>query len=252
VLYDLSSSYFEGRQRTRASLEVAGGEVVEHEAAGLKAQAIEDTLEFGWSSGEALSHSAADLAENTDSVNTVRDVFERAVGLALLDQGTYAEARTTLKAKFGKTLNLRELDADVHRYRQEFEQQRRSTSDISHYRSTEEGILWIKPGKHGKELVPLTNFQAKITSEVIQDDDVEERRIFEIDCRLGGQRFLIEVPASGFASLNWVIDNLYALDAETGQELWRYETGGVVYSSPAVSEGTVYVGSKDNNLYALE
>jgi len=38
---------------------------------------------------------------------------------------------------------------------------------------------------------------------------------------------------------NW----LYALDAETGQEKWRFKTDGEVYSSPAVAGGMVYVGS---------
>ncbi|MDP7012075.1 MAG: PQQ-binding-like beta-propeller repeat protein, partial [Verrucomicrobiota bacterium] len=34
--------------------------------------------------------------------------------------------------------------------------------------------------------------------------------------------------------------------------LWEFETGGVVYSSPAIgSDGTVYVGSLDNKLYAI-
>ena len=33
---------------------------------------------------------------------------------------------------------------------------------------------------------------------------------------------------------------------------WSYSTGGLVQSSPAVgSDGTVYVGSFDNNLYAI-
>ena len=45
---------------------------------------------------------------------------------------------------------------------------------------------------------------------------------------------------------------LYALDASTGDLLWRYETGGSVVSSPAVSGGVVYVGSTDNRLYALD
>ena len=49
-------------------------------------------------------------------------------------------------------------------------------------------------------------------------------------------------------------NGLYALDASTGDLLWRYETGGNVYleSSPAVSGGVVYVGSRDNRLYALD
>ena len=35
--------------------------------------------------------------------------------------------------------------------------------------------------------------------------------------------------------------------------LWEFETGGDVFSSPAIgSDGTVYVGSSDNKLYAIK
>ena len=35
--------------------------------------------------------------------------------------------------------------------------------------------------------------------------------------------------------------------------LWEFETGGPVISSPAIgSDGTVYVGSYDNKLYAIK
>ena len=33
---------------------------------------------------------------------------------------------------------------------------------------------------------------------------------------------------------------------------WRFETDGEVLSSPAVSGGTVYIGSVDGSLYAVE
>ena len=32
---------------------------------------------------------------------------------------------------------------------------------------------------------------------------------------------------------------------------WRYTTGDIVFSSPAVANGVVYVGSDDGNVYAL-
>ena len=44
---------------------------------------------------------------------------------------------------------------------------------------------------------------------------------------------------------------VYALDAETGQQLWSFETNDVVRSRATISNGIVYVGSNDNNLYAL-
>lgn len=45
---------------------------------------------------------------------------------------------------------------------------------------------------------------------------------------------------------------VYALDSSTGQERWVVETGDTVTSSPAVANGTVYVGSFDTNIYAID
>ena len=45
---------------------------------------------------------------------------------------------------------------------------------------------------------------------------------------------------------------MYALNASTGAKLWSYTTGSNVYSSPAVANGVVYVGSYDGNVYALK
>ena len=44
---------------------------------------------------------------------------------------------------------------------------------------------------------------------------------------------------------------LYALNGQTGDELWSYQTGEGASSSPAVAHGVVYFGSNDNNLYAV-
>ncbi len=47
-------------------------------------------------------------------------------------------------------------------------------------------------------------------------------------------------------------NHLYAVEVDSGQELWSYATGSRVRSSPAVADGVVYVGSNDNHLYAIE
>jgi outer membrane protein assembly factor BamB len=44
---------------------------------------------------------------------------------------------------------------------------------------------------------------------------------------------------------------MYALDAGSGKTIWRFATGSRVVSSPAVSAGVVYFGSYDGNFYAL-
>lgn len=45
--------------------------------------------------------------------------------------------------------------------------------------------------------------------------------------------------------------HVYALDARTGRLRWRYATGNVVHASPAVADGKVFVGSWDRYFYAL-
>ncbi len=45
---------------------------------------------------------------------------------------------------------------------------------------------------------------------------------------------------------------MYALHVETGSLEWRFATGDLVQSLPAVgANGVVYVGSNDNSVYAL-
>lgn len=45
---------------------------------------------------------------------------------------------------------------------------------------------------------------------------------------------------------------LYALDAETGARRWEFKAESWVESSPAVANGVVYFGSNDGRLYALD
>ncbi len=47
-------------------------------------------------------------------------------------------------------------------------------------------------------------------------------------------------------------DRVHALDAFTGGTLWTAETGGDIDSSPAVADGFVYVGSNDHKVYAFD
>jgi outer membrane protein assembly factor BamB len=47
--------------------------------------------------------------------------------------------------------------------------------------------------------------------------------------------------------------NLYAVDTETGCEVWRFKTDkSIEMSSPCVAEGIVYIGGTDYNLYAVD
>jgi outer membrane protein assembly factor BamB len=44
---------------------------------------------------------------------------------------------------------------------------------------------------------------------------------------------------------------LYAVDGQTGQELWKLKADEGVYSSPTIAAGVIYFGSDDNHLYAV-
>ena len=45
---------------------------------------------------------------------------------------------------------------------------------------------------------------------------------------------------------------LYAVDRHSGEMKWRYETGAGIASTPAVVDGRVYFGSIDGHVYVLE
>ena len=46
--------------------------------------------------------------------------------------------------------------------------------------------------------------------------------------------------------------NVYALDAATGALKWKFQTGDVVHASPAIADGLVLIGSWDTYFYALD
>ena len=67
----------------------------------------------------------------------------------------------------------------------------------------------------------------------------------------GGIVYSSPAVANGIVYVGSEDKNLYAIDAVTGKEKWRFTTGGLVYPSPAVANGIVYVGREDKNLYAV-
>ena len=62
---------------------------------------------------------------------------------------------------------------------------------------------------------------------------------------------LIGSPAviDGTAYVGSTNGNFYAVDIGSGQEKWKFEVKSRVTSSAAVSEGTVYFGAYDGNFY---
>ena len=48
--------------------------------------------------------------------------------------------------------------------------------------------------------------------------------------------------------------NVYALDGQSGEEVWRYKTGGWVTTTLTVdaADSIVYAAAEDGKLYALQ
>ena len=77
---------------------------------------------------------------------------------------------------------------------------------------------------------------------------------YAFDAGTGALRWQSPVVGSDYAVANGVLYvsggyNFYALDASTGALLWQYSGAGS--TSPVVTNGTVYVGSADGNLYSF-
>lgn len=79
------------------------------------------------------------------------------------------------------------------------------------YVESEHGIFWRRPTSNGEQMTPLTNFTARITAEVEEDDGAEVQRFLEITGRVGArQPTSVTIPAQQFAAMNWVIGSLGA------------------------------------------
>src|SRR3990170_3186583 len=59
------------------------------------------------------------------------------------------------------------------------------------------------------------------------------------------------VVSDGVVYVGSLDNNVYALNASNGAVVWKYTTGANVLSPAAVANGVVYVGSEDYNVYAL-
>jgi hypothetical protein len=80
----------------------------------------------------------------------------------------------------------------------------------SPYRATSGGLVWDKPTQNGAVPVPLTNFTARIVSDVHQDDGAETRRSFEIEAELNSRRTVFTIASSQFSGMGWATEHLGA------------------------------------------
>lgn len=85
---------------------------------------------------------------------------------------------------------------------------------------------------------------------VARDDGTEQWR-----ADLGGETISSPVVADDhvYIGRDTVLDSwLFAFDAATGEEVWRFDTGDYFYGWPAVTSAFVYIVGADFRLYALD
>ncbi|HEY7202429.1 MAG TPA: hypothetical protein VIC57_19575 [Candidatus Dormibacteraeota bacterium] len=113
------------------------------------------------------------------------------------------------------------------------------------YRMTRNGIWWLKADRDRDDPVPvrLTNFQARIVRDIVEDDGLETRHLFEVEGRLTGRDAARQsVPAAQFASLNWVLELLGAgAIIESGNAIKDRARAAIQYlSQGAIARAHVY------------
>lgn len=78
-----------------------------------------------------------------------------------------------------------------------------------------------------------------------------ERKWYRLFADAGLQSGVQPVIARGTLFIGTLRGTLHAIDAETGNDIWTYKTGGPILHAAAVYEGMVFVGSADGRMYAL-
>ncbi len=104
-------------------------------------------------------------------------------------------------------------------------------------------ICAAKQTEYGTVYVPLCNFQATITKEIIKDDGVEQSRLFELQGSLQNGKTLpkISVPADKFSSLGWVV-SMWGAEAnvEAGTSVKDKLRAAIQHLSTSIETETVY------------
>jgi hypothetical protein len=76
------------------------------------------------------------------------------------------------------------------------------------YRLSPRGLFRMSGKTDAVERVQLTNFGARIVSNIVHDDGAERRSVLEIEAELDGYVTRVQVPAEEFPAMNWVIPRL--------------------------------------------
>jgi hypothetical protein len=109
------------------------------------------------------------------------------------------------------------------------------------YELTPEGIIHHTFTRNGKIQKPLTNFSARIVTNIEADDGVQTIHSLELDAMLKGRSVRFSVPSSEFSSMNWPIEKLggEAIIA-AGAGAKDHARAAIQYLSPGVARLRIF------------
>ena len=81
---------------------------------------------------------------------------------------------------------------------------------------------------------------------------IEKSPVVKWKFKTGGKIFSSPALSNGVIYIGSGDNSLYAIDSSSGKQLWKFTTGGEVHSSPAVSDDTVFFNSNDGYFYAVD
>ncbi len=163
------------------------------------------------------------------------------------------------------------IDAQSGKEKWKFETQGQVTSspvvagDIVLFGSYDNFVYALDKTSGKKLWMRLTEGQV-LTSPAVWNDTVfagsmgESGAFYALDVKTGSLRWKIGgVPAGsspavldGMLYVGSLDNNLYAINAQDGNIAWKFPTKGFIISSPAVTASTVFVGSIDGSFYAID
>jgi len=116
------------------------------------------------------------------------------------------------------------------------------------YRAAREGLRFHKRTPHGVDVVPLTNFTARIVADVVRDDGVESSRLFEMEGTRAGRINRFEVSAAAFSGMGWVPEHLGAAAIVFPGQMTRDHTRAAIQQlsgEPPVRQIYTYTGWRE-------
>lgn len=155
-------------------------------------------------SGDDLVARVAD--GGADALFSDPAALDRLAVMAAADPASFASVKARLKGLVSLRDLERVLKPLVRNARKNVKTPGSEATGAPAYVVEDGRLCWLRATPYGGEVVvPLANFDARITSQVVHDDGAEPRRYFTVEGRLADGRDLPPVPvaADEFHLMNW-------------------------------------------------